>query len=108
MSDLFTIKRTFRLPSQELTLSSGAAFDLTTADLIEFVYKLKGSSDAPTRLTCTAIDATHVRVDFGANDVLVVGAYQFQIEATFSGVAMPFPTKNFYTFSITPNLGDAP
>jgi hypothetical protein len=102
MFDAFSFKRTSRLPSREMTLKSAAAFDLTLASSIKFVYRALGGTGR-NEIVAVVVDATanRIRVDFADADVATVGQYEWHVEAVFAAKTMCFPESGFYTFSVT-------
>lgn len=103
MALLFTLKKGARLPSQTWTLTSGAAFNLTTADTVKFVYRLKDALER-VEVTLAVVSAAVVRLDppVGVSDSL--GTHECHVEATFGGLRMDFPNTGFDTFKITPTI----
>jgi hypothetical protein len=105
MADKFSFKKGAVLPSRELTLTSEATFDLSTASSVTFVYRTQGTQERKT-ITAVVTDAPNgkIRVDFGAPDVATIGRYEWHVEAVFSGKTMVFPERDFYTFSVTATI----
>ena len=103
MAQLFSLKKGARLPSQTWTLTSGATFDLTTADSVKFVYRLKGTVER-VEVTLAVVSAAVVRLDppIGVSDS--EGTHQCHVEAVFAGLRMDFPNEGFDTFKITPTI----
>lgn len=101
----FSIKRTNRLPSLKITLASTVDFDLATATGVKFVYRAQGRNTR-TELVATTIDAPNkvIRVDWGSGDVATIGTYEYQVEVTFSGGVMTFPSVGFKLFQVVPTL----
>jgi hypothetical protein len=103
MADTFSFKKGARLPSREMTLSSAAAFDLTQAASVTFVYRTQGVAERKT-IAAVVLSASRIRVDFADTDVSTIAKYQWHIEAVFTGKTMCFPERDFYTFSVTETI----
>lgn len=105
MALLFTVKKTARLPSIELTLTSTATYDLAAASSVNFVYHPKGGTGR-TIVPLVTVDAPtkKVRLDLGSADVAVLGAFSCHVEVTIGGKVMCFPQKGFDEFQVTDTL----
>ncbi len=106
MALLFTIKKGARLPSQTWTLTSGAEFDLTEADTVMFVYRLKGQVER-VEVALSVVSAAVVRLDPSEGVSDSEGTHECHVEATFDGLRMDFPSTGLDTFKITPTIEEA-
>jgi hypothetical protein len=82
-----------------MTLKSTAAFDLTQASSVKFVYRTMGGTGR-NEIAAVVTSATAIRVDFADLDVAVVARYEWHIEAVFTGKTMCFPENGYFTFSV--------
>ena len=103
MAQLFSLKKGARLPAQTWTLTSSAAFDLTTASSVKFVYRLKGTVER-VETTLVVVSAAVVRLDADVGISDSEGTHQCHVEAVWGGLRMDFPNEGFDTFKITPTI----
>jgi hypothetical protein len=104
MSASFSIKRTNLLPSVVMVLDDPAV-DLTGDPAVTFVYRLRNSTDRRT-LAMVIVDAETktVRVDFDADSVSVLGAYDFHVEVGTAPNIVTVPRRGFSRFDVTPTI----
>jgi hypothetical protein len=103
MAQLFSLKKGARHPSQTWTQTSVAEFDLTEADSVTFVYRLKGQVER-VEVTLTVVSAVVVRLDTDEGISDSEGTHQCHVEAVFDGMRMDFPNEGFDTFKIGPTI----
>ncbi len=105
MSTLFSVKKSARLPSVELTLTSSVVYDLATATTVNFVYRQKGVAQrVVVAMIVTDAPNKKARLDLGVADVATVGKYQCHVEVTIGVKIMTFPNKGFDEFEVTDTI----